>query len=234
MAMMKLKRDQAPEAPAAAPRSLTPIPPKKKQRSDRGSGCRIVVLLFLLIIVGAVVGAYQFRELYTTTTPGALHVPRTRQAVLENAQQKVEALRTGVTLNAVLTVSFSEAELNALLQQALEESGWSGQMVASLSDKIELNYTLPVGGVPWFNGRHVTGSATFDISVDNGTPTVEWVKGTMNGRNIPAFVRHRLGGRKLAEKILSIPRLEAMTDHIATLRIDDGTMRIVTRQVNTP
>ena len=70
MVMVKLKRRDEDQMAQAGPRSLTPPPRRKKRRDREGTGCRIVVLAFVLLCIAAFAGAYKFRELYTSIQPG--------------------------------------------------------------------------------------------------------------------------------------------------------------------
>ncbi len=232
MVMVKLKRQAEADLPTGNQglHSLTPPPPRKRKRDSEGSGCRIVILLFLLVLVAIVVAIIKGRDLYTNTQPAFVSVPRIPATVNDQAKQKVAALRQSAELNAVISVTFTEAELNALLQNAIKESGWEGTMAITLDNKLHLTHSSSVGGIPGFAGRHLNGQSTFDLRCRNGKPTVDWVYGAFNNHKLPAFVRQRLAGPKLARKILAIPRLSQFVDQIAELRIDNGSLHITTRK----
>lgn len=232
MVMVKFRKKEEPAQPSEGPRSLTPPPKRRRKREGEGGGCRIVLLLFLLCIAVAVAGCYFFRESYTSTEAMPVQVYRVRQAVLEQARQKVQALRQASKINAVVTVALGEAEVNALVQNAAHETGWAGEMLVEIEDTLAVTYSVPLKNIPGFSGRYLNGTATFHLTGKNGELDVEWRKGTLNQRDIPGFLRKRFSGKRLAKRIIRVPRLDDVADHIARLEVADGQLRIITRHVN--
>lgn len=232
MAKVKFKQKEQSQAAPESPRSLTPPPRKRRRGTGDGSGCRIVLLIFVLFVVAVGVLGYQFRQMYTSTAPSAMHVPHIRDAVARKAYQKAEALRTAADINAVLDVTLTETELNALINRGISESGWQGKLVASMEDKLILAYSMPLNACPGFSGRHLVGVSTFELSVVDGQLEINCVNAKLNGRNLPGFIRKRLGGDAVARRMLRGVSLADLVNHVGQLEITGKTMTIVTRHVS--
>lgn len=236
MAMVKIKRKEEAAAGENIREIITPVAPERKKGRRQGSddegksGCRTVILLFLLVTVGIACAIYQFRNYYTSGRPGYIRNYRASSALTEQASKRVEALRTAIEVNGIITIFFSEKELNALLQKNIEKSGWKGEAIIELEDSLSIDYTLPLTGIPGFKGRHLTGRMVFEFKEGDGGVEVTLAEGKLNGHKIPAFIRNKLKGAAFEEKVLSAPDLQDLTGHLESVKVVNKQLVVKTRK----
>ncbi|MDT8391307.1 MAG: hypothetical protein RRC34_12455 [Lentisphaeria bacterium] len=239
MAMVKIKRKEEEAAARGDGRyqafNIGAGPEKGKARRKNAdgegrSGCRTVILLFLLVIVGVACALYQFRNYYTSGKPGYVRNYRASTALTEQAVKRVDALRAAIKANGAMTIVFSERELNALLQKNIQTVNWKGQADISLDEHLSIAYTLPLTGIPGFKGRHLTGQMVFAFDENDNGVDVTLTETKLNGHDIPAFVRNKLKGDAFKEKVLAAPALQDLASHLESVTVVDQQLVVKVRK----
>lgn len=239
MAALKLKQKDSDSAEAAEPKQINIAPPPKKRKgfgkggfsNGAKSGCRIVFLLFIVVILAFVGAIVAFRTFCTSPMPGNVRNYRPSPPLTEQALKRVKALRTAATVNGIITVYFTERELNALLQKNVEEIDWKGQADISLDDNLSFAYTLPLTGIPGFKGRHVTGQMALVFnSGDEGLKIALADGTTLNGYKIPGFIRKIFDGGSFTTKVLSAPGFNDLVEHLGKIEVENKQLAVTTRK----
>lgn len=198
-------------------------------------GCLIAAgVVIALIVVAGVVGYRFLRGVvvqYTSETPVELpsvvwsedEVDR----VLDRIQRFGNAIQAGETPpDLVLTAD----EINALINR---NEKLRGRIYVTIRDgQVSGDVSIPLDSVPTGSGRYFNASATFDVSMTDGTPVVRLVDGEVRGEPVPEYVIAALRNENLAENIDDDPDVRETLRRFESLIVEDDRIILKPRVPN--
>src|SRR3982751_758762 len=150
--------------------SSQPAPMPQVPRSSSGCGCfaggclwLLAVVLFVLIVLGGSAwyfGSKAIRE-FTSTQSAEVAVAQPTDEQYATANGKLNDLRTAVRNRQAATISFTAADLNALLARHPDFASRRGKTRIEIADSVAtVEMSVPLDTVEvnkvkhrWFNGR---------------------------------------------------------------------------------
>ncbi len=163
----------------------------KKKRGCLFWGCLTVAVLSLLV-VGAGVAVYMYGKhmvnQITADEPEAIPAYDATAEEVSIAQNKLESLRVAVREGKAVTVSFTDRDLNTLIQHDATLAELKGKVHVSIDGSvIGLQTSVPLDklGIPFLAGKYFNGKLDMEVRNDNGKPQLFVRNVTVKGKPAP-------------------------------------------------
>jgi hypothetical protein len=208
-------------------------PAQKRRQGCLLSGCFVLVVLFLLSLIGLLLGYRMFLHMFTAKAPAHFPPPALTEPQRQAVHSRITAFRDAVrsaqptpplTLNAdeINAALFTEPELqpytNVIHIDRIDQQG----IVAGVSVPIK---KLPLR-LPLANDRFINGTARFTLSLTNGTLKIKAQDLSVNGRPFPDRFMGKIRTWNLAADINNNPRSSPGLNRLQSVEIKDGTLVI--------
>ncbi len=201
-------------------------PPRKHGLAIFKWGCLIIVLLMLLCLLSIWLFFRAQRRKWTDERPIAVELPLENSSRSPDGSRIYRDTRRALESGSAQALHFDNQELNALLNQAPEFQSLISQMALQLQDDSLLTrMSLPLKGIPGFEGRYLNGDFVFTLQIDQGVPQLTLRSGSVHGKPVPERFLSRIS--QYGQKEL-LRRLESQTDlsRIESLRIENGKLTL--------
>jgi hypothetical protein len=214
-----------------------PQPQETVQRRRRGcllSGCIILVVLFLLSLVGLLLGYRIFLHTFTSRTPA--HFPPAQLSVPERdaVHAKITRFRDAVrAAQPSPPLTLNAEEINAALVTEPELQPYTNMLHIAKIDEhgIEADVSVPIDKVPlrlpMTHGRYINGKATFSLSLTNGTLKIKAQELSVDGKGFPARFMDKIRTWNLAADINNDARSSPGLNRLQSVQVQDGNLVIV-------
>lgn len=199
-------------------------------------GCAAVVLLGMavVIVVGVVMKQAFDRIKEEFTAAEAVELP-----TVENNEETVsrldtwrESLESGEGKTALV---LTEEDINVLIQHHPDMEWLAGKVHVSIEGSdITGDMSFPLDEIPGFSGRYFNGSATFDLSLDNGRLYFYLSEASVKGEPVPEEVMASLRSTNLAEDMNRDPQFQDELSSLSSISITDGVVKILPSGVDVP
>ncbi len=204
-------------------------PQNDTQSSSSNKGCLWGCLIAGGLIVGVFLcagfGLYFFVsgqiEKYSSTTPVELPAVDYTQEEMEALQSRIKTFREKLEAgqppeeNLVLTADDINAMINA-------DENLRGKAYVEIEDgKVTGKVSIPLDGVPGGSGRYFNGSASFDVSMENGVLIVTVDQAEVKGEPVPEQFLTPLRQENLAKDLYEDPQNAEFMRRFEDIRIED-------------
>ena len=201
-------------------------------------GCIGGLVLVLVMIVGGLLGIYYARKMFNDFTDAEpVPVPQVRlsRAELEPLEGRLEAFRQGLGAGKPTgPLMLNAEELNVLIATEPELGAFKNKFYVILSGN-ELNgqMSLPMEalGLSIFQGRYFNGTGTFSVTLQNGRVRLNALSLFTKGKPILDVYLNEIRKHNLAESINSQPLTAAMLERLQEIRIKDGKLLVVPKNL---
>jgi len=193
-------------------------------------GCLTIVILGLLCLLSAWLFFRAQRRKWTDEQPMTVELSREDSARPPDGARIYRDTRRALESGSAQTLQFDDRELNALMNQAPEFKSVASKMALQLQeDSLLTRMSLPLQGIPGFEGRYLNGDFVFTVQIDQGVPQLNLRSGTVRGKPVPERFLNQMN--QYGQKEL-LRRLETQTDlkRIESLRIENGKMILKLRE----
>lgn len=188
------------------PYDPTQVPGAQQPSSSRGClyGCLFVLAAGVGLMLCAGIGGFLIIrgqvEKYTSAMAADLPTVEYTPEQFEQLEARVEAftelLESGETPEADLELSAEE--LNALLTR---DEQMRGRVFVRIEDgHVTGDVSIPTDGIPGGNGRFFNGSASLDVSMDEGVLIVTLADAELNGEKLPQEFVDVMANENLAKE----------------------------------
>ena len=185
-------------------------------------GCLTIVILGLLCLLSVWLFFRAQRQKWTAEQPMAVELPREHSARPPDGARIYRDTRRALESSSAQILQFDDGELHALLKHAPEFKSITSQMALQLQeDSLLTRMSLPLQGIPGFEGRYLNGDFVFTVQIEQGMPQLNLRSGTVHGKSVPERFLNQIN--QYGQKEL-LQRLEAQADlkRIESLRIENG------------
>lgn len=210
-------------APASQPR-------RKSGLSIFKWGCLTIVILVLLCLLSVWLFFRVQRQKWTDEQPVPVELPVENSARPPDGARIYRDTRRALESGSAQTMQFDNRELKALLNQAPEFKSMSSQMALQLQDDSLLTrMSIPLQGIPGFEGRYLNGDFVFTVQIDQGVPQLKLRSGSVHGKPVPEHFLNQIN--QYGQKEL-LRRLQTQTDlsRIESMRIENGKLTLKLRE----
>ncbi len=203
------------------------FPPAGQNRgSGRGClwGCLAVVLFVVGVFVCGGVGMYFFVSnqvtKYTSDTPVDLPTVEYDEETLAELETRVESFQEtvdrGETPKEDLVLSADD--INALIGK---NEDMRGKVFVKIEDGlVKGDVSIPTDFFPGGKGRFFNGSATFDVSMEDGVLIVVADEASVNGEPLPGPVMEGIRSENLAKDLYKDPENAKFMRRFRDIQID--------------
>ena len=193
-----------------------------------GTGCFVLIVLFLCAVVAVFVLYRHVRQNYTAATAADFVATPPPKAQRDAAQQKIAAIGDAIRKNKAQTFRLTGQDLDALAAAGSESRNVKGAVHIQITDRLAAQFSFPLDGVPGFGGRHLNGEAELDVRCENGVLEIFLQRATANGRDLPAWMLRDLRKQNLAVKLYDNPDARDALKHISSISLGDGAATLTT------
>ena len=203
-----------------------------KQRGCFFYGCLSLAIVGLLLIVALVVGGYFLKKTvnrwiadYTDSAPATIEKVEYTREQMEALYARLQAFKDAMDKGeAPAELVLSADDLNAL---AGADRKLSGKVFVQLDgDRLKGNVSLPLDdiGPLKLKGRHLNGTAAFNMTLENGFLEVKLDAVEVKGKSLPDAFLKELKKENLAKEIASEPKAAEAISKLESFQIKDGKM----------
>ncbi|KAA5541113.1 hypothetical protein FYK55_19690 [Roseiconus nitratireducens] len=217
--------------------------PRQTSGSNRGClwGCLIVAGLLISVVLCMVIGSYWFLTnqiaKYTSDQPVELPTVQYSEEELATLEARVESFRqkleSGETPEQDLVLTAEE--INALIGK---NEDLRGRVYVKIENgKVKGDVSFPLDNFPGGSGRFFNGSASFDVSMENGVLIVTADQAEVNGDPVPEAFMEGLRRENLARDVYKDPKNAKFMRQFKDIRIQDDKVILEVRRdgdVQTP
>jgi hypothetical protein len=200
------------------------------QTSGSNKGCLWGCLIAGGLIAGAFLcagfGLYFFLsgqiEKYSSATPVELPSVEYTEEEMQALQSRITTFREKLEAgdppedNLVLTAD----DINAMIQANKELRGKA--YVEIENDQVTGKVSIPLDGVPGGSGRFFNGSASFDVSMENGVLVVTVDQAEVKGEPVPEEFLAPVRQENLAQELYKDPQNAKFMRQFESIRIEDN------------
>lgn len=208
------------------------VPPRKRGCLFYGSIVAVVLLVFLLI--GALLGLRLFKKMinqYTDTAPAPLPTLEVSSGQFEQVKARVDAFKEKVrTGRAAEPLDLTADDINAMIARDQDLSPLKGKVYVTIQDgqlKGQVSAPMDQVGLPMFRGRYLNGTATFSVSLRDGTLTITPQRVEVKGQPLPETYMQNLRKENLAARLNMEPGSSNALYRLQDIKIQDGKLVIV-------
>ena len=212
-------------------------------------GCLIAAGLVVGSLVCAGVGGYWFvsKQIakYTSDTPLELPTVEYSEQQLAELEQRMESFgevvdqsvaedsgaktasedgvtaEDGVTSNAAAPPTelvLTAEEINAMI---CKNADLRGKIFVKIeNDQVSGDVSFPLDQLPGGKGRYFNGSATFDVSMQNGRLVVILVDASVNGDPVPPDFVDAMAGENLAKDMYRDPKQRKILEKFESIKVE--------------
>jgi hypothetical protein len=192
-------------------------------------GCISGAVLLVILLGGLLLGLHYMKRMvlrYTDTKPVELPTVQMSQAEMAQAKERFEAFRQSVReQHATKPLTLTADEINALIASGSDQQSLKGKLYVSLDGdqvKGELSVPLQEVGLSMFSGRYLNGSATFNVSFQDGRLAVTPQSIKVKGEPLPEFYLREIRKRNLAVALTNDPGTAAVLKGLEEIQVKDG------------
>lgn len=189
-------------------------------------GCLIVAGLGISLVVCAGLGGYWFVSStiakYTADAPVELPTVEYDEAQMRELENRMETFQKGLQSgeppaeDLVLTAE----EINALIAT---NKDFRGRVFVEIVDgQVKGDVSFPLSDIPGGQGRYFNGSATFDVSMEDGVLIVTAEQAEVNGSPVPPSIMEGIRQENLAKDLYKDAENAKFMRQFEDIRIEDG------------
>jgi len=211
--------------------------PGKPRRGCFFYGCIGSVILLLLVMGALLLGWHYVKKMvnrYTETQPVKLPTVQMPQAEVEKLTRRFDAFQAAVReQRPVEPLTLSADDINVLIANGRQGQALQGKLHVSLDGdqlKGEVSVPLQEVGLSMFKGRYFNGSATFDLSFNNGVLGVSARTLSVRQQPVPEVYMQKVRRENLAASITNEPRAMAVLQGLEDIRVSNGKLVIVPKE----
>ncbi len=211
--------------------------PVRPRRGCLFYGCIISVVLLLLVMGALLVGWHFVKRMvnhYTDTQPVALPTVQMPKGEVDRLNKRFEAFQAAVReQRPVEPLRLSADDVNVLIANGRQGSAVQGKIHVSLEgDQLRGQVSVPLQevGLSMFKGRYFNGSATFNVSFQNGVLGVSARTLSVKQQPLPEVYMQKIRRENLAAAITNDPRAAAVLHGLEDIRVSDGRLVLVPKE----
>jgi hypothetical protein len=210
------------------------------QPANAGRGCLFyggiaALVLFVLVIAGAVVGVRHARKMLTDfTDPAPRPLPSVQTGPAETAalRKRVDDFRDAVRAGREpAPLSLNEDEINKLIATDEDLAPLKGHLHVSAIEgdhiKVQLSAPLDQLGLPIFRGRYLNGDGTFTLALRGGLLHLKAQEMLVRGQPIPENYMQVIRAQNLAKPLNENRIVSVGLDKLKSIEIKGGQLVIV-------
>ncbi len=220
------------------PTDAPPQPQNSRSGCTSGgcfTGCLIVFGFLLVLAICVGVGSYFWVSNrivdYTSESPVELPTVEYTPEQLAKLETRLEAFKVAIdggeppTEEMVLTAE----EINALINK---QADLRGKVFVKISEgQVSGDVSIPFDAIPGGKGRYFNGSASFDVSMENGVLIVILSSAEVNGELVPQKIIDILATENLAKDLYKDRKNAEIMRRIDRLTVEDDKIILKLRQV---
>jgi hypothetical protein len=200
-------------------------------------GCITGAVLLVLLLGLLLAGLHYVKRLvnrYTDTKPMELPTLQMSQAEMLQVKERFEAFEQAVREHrATKPLTLSADDINALIASGGDQQSLKGKVYVSLDGdqlKGEVSVPLQEVGLNMLKGRYLNGSATFNLSFQNGTLSVTPQGIQVKGEPLPEVYLREIRKQNLAVALTNNPEAAAVLRGLEEITLKDGKLVIAPKQ----
>lgn len=158
---------------------------------------------------------------YTSTEPMEIETVEYSEEDLAVLKARMDAFNDAIESGKVPEedLILTAADINALIA---DDEELRGRVFVRIEDgEIEGDVSFPLDAIPGMKGRYFNGSATMDVSMDDGHLFVHAKKAEVNGEPVPEQFMKGMRDENLAKKMNQDPEQQKFLRNFKDIRIDD-------------
>jgi hypothetical protein len=197
----------------------------------------VAIVLMLLVLSGALVGAHYYRRLvseYTDAQPAVLPIVQMPAPELQKLRQRVADFKEAVNERSTAApLELSGEEINGLIASEPEYEAYRGKIYATIEgDRLTAKMSAPLDQfrLKALKGRYFNGQGTFRVSLQDGTLVVIPTALEAKGKPLPARFMSQLKNKNLASDVNQNPPASMALEKLKTIEIKNGKLVIVARE----
>ena len=205
-------------------------------KNNRGClfyGCLTVVILGIFVVAGITFGIWKLKEYalsYTDTMPREFARVIIPPEKIAEFSERIDAFSSAVkegknTGPLVLTAE----EVNALIYDHMGFKELKGGIQVSFNDdKIKGQVSIPLDKLVFGlgEGRYLNGSASFNVSCENGVLIVALDSLEVKGRQVPDIIMSQLRSENLAKNLYKDVENAKLIKRLKRIQLRDGKLII--------
>lgn len=210
---------------------MTDQPPVKRRRGCFFYGCLTSSILALVVLAGLLLGYLKILNTFTDTKPMALPAVNMSEAEIAQVRQRVDAFSQDIRSGrAPKPLELSGDELDALILTDPNLGKLKGQLYVTIDgSQVKGQLSVPTArvGLPMFRHRYINGSGTFNVSLTNGTLTVNAQTLSVKGTPIPEKYMQQVRLQNLAQSFNDDPKTSVGLNKLQSIEVKDGKLVVV-------
>ncbi len=216
---------------------MTDLP---NQPANAGRGCLFyggiaALVLFVLIIAGAIVGVRHAKKMlsdFTDPAPRPLPSVQTSPAETAALRKRVDDFRDAVRAGREpAPLSLNADEINKLIATDDDLAPLKGHLWVSAIEgdhiKVQMSAPLEQLGLPIFRGRYLNSDGRFAISLRSGLLFLKAQEMFVRGKPIPENYMQVIRAQNLAKPLNENRRVSVALDRLKSIELKDGQLIIV-------
>lgn len=212
-------------------------PPQEEPAKSRGCffwGCITAVVLVVLAGVGVGIATHsmlKYARSFTSEEPAKILVYQPAEGEYEAVKAKikdfVDAVEGGTSgVELVLTGD----DINAMIASDEDLAEVKGKAYVKIEgDKIAVDVSIPLDGIPGFSGRYLNGSAAIKAFMESGLLFVGLDRIEVNGESLPEGVMGQLRGENLAKGLYKDKEKMKVINNVQDVRVEGGKLILVSK-----
>jgi hypothetical protein len=203
-----------------------------KVKGGRGClfyGILIVLVMFLFVLAGALIALHAAKRMlneFTETKPMPLPVVELPPSDMAKLKDRIGAFQNAARDSLPAPpLSLTADELNALLATEPHLESFRGRLHVTIDgDHLGGLVSLPLeqAGLPMFKGRFLNGTATFILTLQNGTLWLSVGNFVVKGKPLPAGYLDKIRAQNLAAGVNNDQRALHALGFLQSIRVTDG------------
>jgi hypothetical protein len=199
-----------------------------------GRGCLFcgvvtALVMFLFVLAGALIALHAAKRMlneFTETKPMPLPAVELSPSDMAKLKDRIAAFQNAVRDSLPTPPqSLTADELNALLATEPQLESFRGHLHLTIEgDRLGGLVSLPLeqAGLPMFKGRFLNGTATFALTLQNGTLWLSVANFVVKGKPLPAVYLDKIRAQNLAVGVNNDPRASHALGFLQSIRVSDG------------
>jgi hypothetical protein len=205
-------------------------------------GCLTLLIIGFLLLVSVIGGTWyvcrKAADALTSSEPVELGITAPDEAQIRNAERSVTRVKTGIATGQETTVSFTAADLNALVDRDPNFSEVRGRIRFDIANSMmTVRMSAPLDEIPWsrLQDRWFNASATFGFAYAFEMFRIDLKSAEANGHQLPeeffsGFVSsfNRSFNRSFQDKIRKNEGAE-FWDHVKSISLEGDKLVVTTK-----
>jgi hypothetical protein len=216
--------------------------PKRRGKGCAFYGCLAGIVCMLAILVAFLLGIHMFKKMlteFTDTQPMALPTVELPPAELRQLQQRVEDFSDAVRAEKPTPpLELTGNEIDALLSSNPDFRAARGKVYVTIDGgklKSQLSVPMEQVGLPRFKGRYLNGTATLDLSLQNGVLRIAPEQFlAKDGKPLPSIYLNVIRKQNLGARLNENPRLSIAMDRLKSIEVKDGKLVLTAKDQTNP